>query len=81
MAKDTLALLPSAGTAPGSVLPWYPYVRLLRAIEAGGTTYAAGTRGVIVHRHADGVGYEVEFEQPAFRVVTLTGRDILPDHG
>ena len=36
-------------------------------------TYPAGCRGVIVHRHADGIGYEVEFEEPAFRVITLTG--------
>ena len=81
MAKDTVAVHPTAGVAPGSALAEYAYVRLLHAIEAGGTTYSAGTRGMIVHRHADGVGYEVEFEQPAFRVVTLTGRDIRPDHG
>jgi len=36
---------------------------------------------VIVHRHTDGFGYEVEFEQPAFRVLTLTASDIQPDHG
>ena len=81
MAKDAPSFHPTAGTAPGSALPEYAYVRLRHAIQAGGTTYAAGARGVIVHRHADGIGYEVEFEQPAFRVITLTGRDIRSDHG
>ena len=59
----------------------YAYVRLRHDVTVGGVTYRTGVRGVIVHRHADGIGYEVEFEHPAFRVVTLTARDIQPDHG
>ncbi len=80
MAKDAVSVHSTAEPAPGSALRDYAYVRLRHAIQAGDTTYAPGTRGVIVHRHADGVGYEVEFEQPVFRVLTLTGRDIRPDH-
>jgi hypothetical protein len=76
MAKDALSVHPTAEPAPGSALRDYAYVRLRHAIQAGDTTYAPGTRKVIVHRHADGVGDEVEFEQPVFRVLTLNGRDI-----
>jgi hypothetical protein len=78
MAKDAVSVHSTAEPAPGAALRDYAYVRLRHAIQAGDTTYAQGTRGVIVHRHADGVGYEVEFEQPVFRVLTLTGRDIRP---
>ncbi len=58
----------------------YSFVRLNRPVTSGGVTYPTGSRGVIVHRHADGLGYEVEFEQPAFRVITLTASDVQPDH-
>jgi len=59
----------------------YAYVRLRHDVSLAGVTYEAGARGVIVHRHADGVGYEVEFTEPAFGVVTLTAQDIQPEHG
>lgn len=58
----------------------YSAVRLNHPVTAGGLVYPAGSRGVIVHRHPDGIGYEVEFEQPAFRVLTLTATGIQPDH-
>jgi hypothetical protein len=58
----------------------YSAVRLSHPVQAGGVIYPAGCRGVIVHRHSDGVGYEAEFEEPAFRVITLTGSDFQPDH-
>lgn len=61
------------------LLAEYSFVRLNRPVTAGEVTYPAGSRGVIVHRHDDGLGYEVEFEQPAFRVITLTASDIQPD--
>ncbi len=51
------------------------------AVEAGGVTYPQDSRGVTVHQHADGVGYEVEFERPRFRVITLTAGDIRPERG
>jgi hypothetical protein len=81
MAKDALSFHPTAERARESASRDYAYVRLRHAVQAGDTIFAAGTRGVIVHRHADGIGYEVEFEQPMFRVITLTGRDIRLDHG
>jgi hypothetical protein len=56
-------------------------VRLRHDVSLVGVTYKAGARGVIVHRHADGVGYEVELTEPSFRVVTLTAQDIQPEHG
>jgi hypothetical protein len=62
MAKDALSVHSSAEPAPASAVRGYAYVRLRHAIQAGDTAYAPETRGVIVHRHADGVGYEVEFE-------------------
>ena len=58
----------------------YGAVRLRRDVTAGGTTFKAGARGVIVHRHADGIGCEVEFDQPVFRVLTLSAKDLRPDH-
>ena len=54
----------------------YHYVELTHAVEAAGAVFPAGTRGVVVHRHADEIGYEVEFEKPRFAVLTLTSRDI-----
>jgi hypothetical protein len=71
----------TAGKAIGTVLlDEYSAVRLRHSVEVGGVTYPAGCRDVIVHRLADGIGYEVEFEEPAFRIITLTGSDIQPDH-
>ena len=77
MAKGT-AIARTAG--PPTLFAEYSSVRLNRPVSAGGVTYPAGSRGVIVHRHTDDIGYEVEFEQPAFRVLTLTASDIQPDH-
>ena len=81
MAKPAAGVRTVSGTTSDAALLDYAYVRLRHDVTLAGVTYKAGARGVIVHRHADGVGYEVEFEQPAFRVITLTGRDIRPDHG
>jgi hypothetical protein len=58
----------------------HPSVGLTHPVKHNGDTLPAGTPGVIVHRHSDGVGYEVEFETPEFAVVTLTGSD-LTKHG
>jgi hypothetical protein len=70
----------TVGGTTQSILAEYSHVRLRHDVQAGGTTYAAGTRGVVVHRHNDGIGYEVEFESPAFRVITLTAQDVWADH-
>jgi len=55
-------------------------VRLLRPVRGlGAMTYPAGTKAVIVHRHDDGIGYEIEFAKPKPGVATVTYRDIVPD--
>ena len=54
----------------------YAYVVLTRDVEAAGVLFPRGTRGVVVHRHDDQVGCEVEFETPRFAVGTLTACDI-----
>jgi Domain of unknown function (DUF4926) len=82
MAKGALRYLGSTARTPRRPhLAEYSYVRLRHDIQAEGTTYGAGTRGVIVHRHDDGIAYEVEFESPVFGVITLTAQDIQADHG
>lgn len=79
-AKGTMATRTSGKATGTALLDAFSAVRLRHPVQVGGVTYPAGCRGVIVHRHADGIGYEVEFEEPAFRVITLTGSDIQPDH-
>jgi hypothetical protein len=80
MAKSAMVARSAAKATATVLLDEYSTVRLSHPVQVGGVTYPAGCRGVIVHRHADGIGYEVEFEEPAFRVITLTGSDIQPDH-
>jgi hypothetical protein len=76
-----LKVVTNGATTADSGLLDYAYVRLRHDVSLAGVTYKAGARGVIVHRHADGVGYEVELTEPSFRVVTLTAQDIQPEHG
>jgi len=78
MARGAATIAPVSSAA---ALREYDFVRLRHDVHAGDATYVAGARGVIVHSHDDGVGYEVEFEVPEFRVLTLTSQDLLPDHG
>ena len=81
MAKVALEGGAISETSSDAGLSEYAYVRLRHDVTSAGVAYRTGARGVVVHRHADGVGYEVEFAEPAFRVVTLTARDIRPDLG
>ena len=85
MAKAALKVRTNAATTGATTsdagLVDYTYVCLRHDVSLAGVTYRAGARGVIVHRHPDGVGYEVEFTEPAFRVITLTAQDIQPEHG
>jgi hypothetical protein len=81
VAKAALKVQTTGAMTAGSGLLDYASVRLRHDVSLAGVTYKAGARGVIVHRHADGVGYEVELIEPAFCVVTLTARDIQPEHG
>ena len=62
--------------APRRDFAEFGYVALAHPIEHQGSTLPAGTRGVVVHKHADGIGYEVEFEHPAFAVITLSRTDL-----
>jgi hypothetical protein len=80
MAKGSAAATPLTVVKGKAVLPEYSFVRLSHTVEAGGISYPMGAQGVIVHRHSDGIGYEVEFERPRFRVITLTASDFVPDH-
>ncbi len=66
----------SIGAVPREGFAEYSFVALARAVEHNGTTLPAGTEGVVVHRHSDGLGYEVEFEHPTFAVITLSGADL-----
>ena len=61
--------------------PEFSRVVLTRDVAVEPMTIPAGTAGVIVHCHDDGIGYEVEFQAPLFRVVTLTAADLEAGHG
>lgn len=68
-------------TAPAAARPItdlveYTPVVPTRAATSGGIVFPAGSAGVIVHCHRDGVGFEVAFIRPAFHVITLTGDDL-----
>lgn len=74
-------MISSMSIAPATARPItdlteYAPVVLTREVAAGGTVFPSGTAGVIVHCHRDGVGYEVEFTRPVFRVLTLTADDL-----
>lgn len=73
--------LGAAKSAHPTLFRAYSHVRLIHDVHAGNVTFPAGSRGVIVDCHNDGIGYEVEFETPAFRVLTLTAHDLAADHG
>jgi hypothetical protein len=51
-------------------------VTLRCAVTWRGMTFPAGARGVVVHRHHDGEGYEVEFAEPAEAVLSLSRGDL-----
>ena len=51
-------------------------VHLKRDITKDGVAYPAGTRGIIVWCHPDGLAFEVEFFSPQPAVVTVLGQDL-----
>lgn len=51
-------------------------VALTHAVEVDGQSLPTGTLGTVVAAYRDGVGYEVEFEQPFHAVVTLDSSDL-----
>ena len=81
MAKAALKAPTTDATAADAALRDYARARLRHDVSLAGVIYQTGARGVIAHRHPDGVGYEVEFTEPAFGVVTLTRQDLQPEHG
>jgi hypothetical protein len=50
-------------------------VSLTRPINAQGVDVPAGARGVVMAAYADGLAYEVEFEEPHV-VLTIEGQDL-----
>jgi hypothetical protein len=57
----------------------YSAVTLKRSLIHDNVTFPAGTRGVVVHRHRDGIGYEVEFSRPVEAVLTVMGADLIAE--
>ena len=51
-------------------------VTLTRDVDVDGERLPRGATGVVVAVYADGLGYEVEFEQPFHAVVTLEAGDL-----
>lgn len=51
-------------------------VALTHSVETGGQWMPSGAKGTIVAAYADGVGYEVEFEEPFHAVLTLAAGDL-----
>lgn len=70
-----MSIAPAAAHPIADLAEFAPVV-LTREVRAGGAVFPAGTTGVIVHRHRDGVGFEVEVARPVFRVITLTADDL-----
>ena len=56
------------------VIPELSIVALRSARVCDGKTLPEGAQGAVVHAYRDGVGYEVEFDEPFHCVVTV-GRD------
>jgi len=67
---------PRGPLVPGRRFAELSVVALTHAVEAGGQWLPSGSRGTVVAAYADGVGYEVEFEQPFHAVVTLSAGDL-----
>ena len=66
---------PRATPSPNPGFAEYSRVALTTPINREGVALSAGAEGVIVHDHADG-SYSVEFEKPAFEVVTIFATEL-----
>jgi hypothetical protein len=51
-------------------------VSLVRPIDVDGVHMPAGARGVIMAAWADGLAYEVEFEEPRHVLLTVEAKDL-----
>jgi hypothetical protein len=59
----------------------YTVVSLARSIDQHGVFMPKGARGVIMAAYGDGLGYEVEFDDPQHAVLTLEEKDLLVEQG
>jgi hypothetical protein len=64
------------GHKPSKTFGEFSPVTLTIPVTYRGVTFPKGARGVVVHQHDDGIGYEVEFETPMQAVLTLTSEQI-----
>lgn len=67
---------PGSPAAPVRRFAELSVVALTHTVEVGGQWLPSGSKGTVVAAYADGVGYEVEFEQPFHAVVTLSAGDL-----
>jgi hypothetical protein len=51
-------------------------VALTRPLDADDVHLPAGARGVVMAAYADGLAYEVEFDEPRHVVLTVDGKDL-----
>jgi hypothetical protein len=52
-------------------------VSLVRPIDVEGVHMQAGARGVIITAWADGLAYEVEFDEPHHVFLTVEAKDLI----
>jgi hypothetical protein len=52
-------------------------VMLKRDVDIHGVHMPSGARGVVMGVYADGLAYEVEFEEPRHAVLTLEAQDLI----
>ena len=75
-----MSFIPTGGAgsqvAPRITFSELSVVALTHAVENEGRWLPVGAKGTVVAVYADGVGYEVEFEEPFPAVVTLEAGDL-----
>lgn len=59
-------------------IPELSIVALAHALAYGGRVLPEGTKGEVVFAYRDGIGYEVEIDQPFHCVITVERNDIRP---
>ncbi len=59
----------------------FSVVSLARSMDQHRVLMPKGARGVIMAAYADGLAYEVEFDEPHHVVLTLEEKDLLVEQG
>jgi hypothetical protein len=54
----------------------FTQVALLRSVDVQGVHMPKGAHGVVMAAYADGLAYEVEFDEPRHVVLTIESRDL-----